>query len=73
MLSMAKRKPKEDQGGKPRSGKNLNVWIAPEIRDALDSLVEESRRSLTAEVELALEEWLRQQGHWPPPSKEEES
>lgn len=63
MLGMAKRKHADDEA-RPRSGKNLNVWIRPDLRDALDRLVEDSRRSLTAEVELALEAYLSQAGYW---------
>ena len=63
MSLMAKKKEPEER---VRSGKNLNVWINPELRDALDELRKDTRRSLTSEVELALEEYLEKHGKWPP-------
>lgn len=74
MPIMAKRKPKPGESSKPprkppqRSGKPLNVWLESELRDALDALLAKSRRSLTAEVSIALEEYLTRQGLWPPAS-----
>jgi len=70
MLVMAERKPKKTQPSKPpqRSGKALNVWIDEELRDALDELLGQTRRSLTAEVSIALEEHLKKNGLWPRPA-----
>lgn len=71
MLRMAKRKPKpsDEPSAKPtsaRAGKTLFVYLDPPLRDALDALLQESRRSLTAEVSLALEAHLQKAGFWPP-------
>lgn len=48
-----------------RTGKSLHVWINPSLRDTLDRMAERSRRSVTTEVEIALEEYLAKQGLWP--------
>jgi hypothetical protein len=77
LMTEPKRRPKK--GGKPprkppqRSGKPLNVWIQDELRDALDELLGQTRRSLTAEVSIALEEHLKKAGLWPPPDTGEAS
>ncbi len=67
MLAMAKKqtKSKDVRPGK----KPINLQIDARIRDALDALTEKTRRSLTAEIEIALEEHLRKEGLWPPPAK----
>jgi hypothetical protein len=78
MLDMAERKgkgrPRKDgrkpsKKNAPRSGKPLNVWIGAPLRDALDAMIAKSRRSLTSEVSIALEEYLAKQGFWPPPDE----
>jgi predicted DNA-binding protein len=48
-----------------RSGKPLHVWIPAELRDALDALSEKTRRHLTSEVVIALENHLAANGLWP--------
>ena len=66
-----KGKPTERPKRKPqRTGKSLNVWIQGELRDALDTYVENTkpRTTQTAVVELALEEFLTKAGLWPPPA-----
>jgi hypothetical protein len=68
---MAKRKGKLVKTATPPSRKkveetkNLNVWIPASLRDALEIVTERSRRSLTAEVIVALEKYLRDEGVWP--------
>lgn len=51
-----------------RTGKSLHVYIDPALRDAMELLVRQSRRSLTTEVEIALENHLSAAGLWPPPA-----
>jgi hypothetical protein len=74
MLLMTERKRASKQGEgkrrKPpqRSGKPLNVWLEADVRDALDALLVQTRRSLTSEVSIALENHLKAAGLWPPPS-----
>ena len=75
VIGPVERNPSVGQPGpttRQRGGKALNVWIRTELRDALDTLVGRSRRSLTAEVSLALEEYLTQEGLWPPPPEQED-
>ena len=66
------KKPKGASGGKPspRSGKPLHIWIDEDLRAAVDRLLEQTRRSLTAEVSIALEKHLKEHGLWPPPTKD---
>jgi hypothetical protein len=63
---MARKTPEQD-----RTGKSLQVWIPAELKDALDSFVNASRpkTSLTSCVEVAIEDFLKQHGAWPPPAK----
>jgi hypothetical protein len=82
--TMPARKPKKRESAEAtppkrqppkRTGKPLNVWIDASLRDAIDTLVDESkpRTSLTAIVELALEEYLTRQKRWPPTSVQQPS
>src|SRR4051794_35774659 len=72
MLGMAKRKTRPKAGDTPprkapqRSGKPLNVWLDAALRDAIDLLLTRTRRTLTTEVSIALEEHLKKAGLWPP-------
>lgn len=69
MLGMAKKKPPPPpRQPTTRAGKTLFVYVEGALRDALDALCEQTRRSLTAEVSLALEAHLRAAGLWPPPT-----
>ena len=66
MLGMSERK-------KPnRTGVPLGVYIAPELMQAFDSYVEETkpRTSKTAIVEMLLEQFLTDKGRWPPTDDE---
>jgi hypothetical protein len=49
-----------------RAGRAVNVWITDELGAALDAYLAAARPSptLTAVVEVALEEFLAQRGHW---------
>ena len=49
-----------------RKGKPLNVWIPDDLREALDLLLKKTRRMLTTEVIIALENRLAAEGLWPP-------
>lgn len=64
MLDMSRKKPN-------RTGVPLGVYISPELFDAFDSYVEDSkpRTSKTAIVEMLLERFLEEQGRWPIPEE----
>ena len=60
-------KKKRGRKGKPnRNGRSIQVWLPHSLYDALDAQLAESRRSITAEVTIALENHLKQSGLWPP-------
>lgn len=50
-----------------RTGVPLMVYLPPEVRDALGRAVAASRRSLTTEVIICLEQYLTGLGFWPLP------
>jgi hypothetical protein len=69
MTDKPKRKRAEQvEPGRSRQGKNLNVWIEGALRDAVDMAVEQSRprTNLKGIVEVALQEYLKTVGLWPP-------
>lgn len=51
-----------------RAGRNLNVWLPTALVDALDRYVDTSRprTDKTGATEVALEEFLKSKGFWPP-------
>lgn len=65
---MAKKPPESK-----RSGKQVSVYVDPEIREALDAYVDQAEptTTLTAVVELALRRYLKSVGYWPPPDQSE--
>lgn len=63
MRTATRKKPK-------RSGVSLHVYIEPELRDALDVLVDREERGLTAEVARALKMYLADQGVWRPKTEQ---
>lgn len=70
MLGMATRK---DKGRKtPRKGEAVNFWLDDALAAALNSYLDsvKPRSSKKAVLELALEEYLTKQGHWPPSAGE---
>jgi hypothetical protein len=69
--TVAKRRRNVPGSEKPkvnRSGVSLHVYIDPTLRKAVNNLLEKTRRSLTSEVEIALEKRLTEEGMWPPQS-----
>lgn len=67
--TMPKRKPPAEKpepvSPKPqakRSGKALNVWIDPKLRDLFAASAEKNKRLLNAETEIALTEYLVKRG-----------
>lgn len=66
--TVAKRRTNPDKP-KPKRSPAYTVYarINPALGAALDLKLSRSRRSLTAELELALEAWLAADGLWPPP------
>lgn len=48
------------------SGLPLYAYIPVQLREALDRQVCKTRRSITAEVQIALERYLQAEGEWPP-------
>lgn len=71
MSVMSKRKPKGEATSSrpPRSGRNVNVWLRPDLGEALEVHLETARprTSLTAVIEVAIEEYLKSRGLWSPP------
>jgi hypothetical protein len=62
--TMAKKKP--DRAGDRHATKRV-VRIPDDVHRAMTELAEESERSLGREVKLALIEYLKARGKWPPP------
>ena len=62
MLTMSERKKK------PKPPRRSVTYRLPEpLLDAIDRLTEETRRTATAEFEIALEKHLKEHNLWPPP------
>jgi hypothetical protein len=64
--------PDDSEGKKPkRTGVPVYAYVDPELRHALDRYLEETRPnpSLTSALEVALEEFLKARGYWPPKRK----
>ena len=71
-LTMAE--PKKSTGSGSRKGKaSLQIYIPTELRDAIDQAMDRTRRTLTAEVSVALETHLETMGLWPPPDAEDDA
>lgn len=69
MRLMTKKKKPESGAKRPkptRTGVPLHVWLDPALRQAIDCLAAQTRRSLTTEVTMALESHLKAAGLWPP-------
>jgi hypothetical protein len=64
MLDMAKKKPAEDQ-----HLSNFMVRLPEVYRDQLRILQEQTRRSFTMDIRVALEEYLAKFDLWPPGDK----
>jgi hypothetical protein len=56
-----------------RTGKAVQVYLSPELRSALDEYIEATRPTptITAVIEMALEDLLRKAGAWPRPEQPE--
>ena len=65
MVSVARPKDK-------RARRSVTYRLHVDILDQLDKLTEESRRTATAEIELALEAHLKKAKLWPVSSEDEE-
>jgi len=59
MLAVARPKSK-------RNKRSVNYRLPEELLAQLDKLIEETRRTATTEVELALEAHLKKHNLWPP-------
>ena len=53
-----------------RKGVPLSIHIPRKHREALDALAEENRRTITAELVLALERHFAETGKWPAPPRD---
>lgn len=69
MPAMAKRKQGASRNPPNRSGEPLNVWLPAELLEALRAYLASTapRVSKTAAVEMAMQDFLRTKGFWPPP------
>jgi hypothetical protein len=65
MLRMAKRK-KIDKPDEDRHASTFMVRLPEVYRDQLRKLRETTRRPMTTEIQIALEEHLAKSGLWPP-------
>jgi predicted DNA-binding protein len=59
-------RPKDNRKRRP-----VNYRLPEELLDQLDKLTAETRRTATAEIELALESHLKKAKLWPPQKAEE--
>lgn len=69
MLTMVKKRSGGGKRGRPAGRKPTAVIygrVAPELGAAFDELVRRTRRTVTAELTIALEEYLSRNGLWPP-------
>ena len=70
MEGMATNNDQPKKIGRPRHGVNpkspMTVRLPPEMLDAIAKQLAESRRTLSVEVQIALEEYLTKHGKWPP-------
>jgi|GEM_PF-5072523 len=63
--------PKKPAAGKPkkpqRTGKAVNVWIPLDLHAAMIDFIQSQRvePKVTDVVELALQEFLQRENHWP--------
>ncbi len=64
--SLAARKKKPSKPN--RTGVALQLYISAELRATLDRVLAKTRRSLTTEVVIALENHFRTLGEWPLPA-----
>lgn len=50
-----------------RTGKAINVWVPDQLHAALESFLDAQRirPKITDVVEVALQEFLAREGHWP--------
>lgn len=65
----SKKAPKPDGDAKPnRAGKPINVWIPEELFEAFEAYRNSHKfpPKKTDVVELAIQEYLKSQGYWPP-------
>lgn len=69
MPTMAKHKQGASRNPPNRSGEPLNVWLPTELMDAIRAYLASTspRVSKTAAVEIAMQDFLRGKGFWPPP------
>lgn len=58
--------------GSGRQGIPTTVYLPADLRQALDQCAQGNRRTLTAEVMLAVEAHLKAAGLWPPGEEVEE-
>jgi hypothetical protein len=68
VMAEPKKKPAGKRKPPKRTGKPLNVWLPEPLVAALEAYVTASRprTSKAAVTEVALEEFLKKHGHWPP-------
>lgn len=66
--AMAKKKTNRKPPRKPpvRQGVPVTVWLNDQLMAMLERHRQHTRRTRTAEIEIALEEMLKTEGLWPP-------
>lgn len=69
-LTMATEDKTPRKVGRPRTGRDpktaVTIRLPPAMLDALALQLAETRRNLSVEVQIALEEYLAKHGKWPP-------
>jgi hypothetical protein len=63
--------PSEEQSKPNRTGKPINFWMEEDIYDAILKFWDTQPvvPSMTATIHRALRDFLKSQGHWPPPTE----
>ncbi len=66
MLRMATKRRRNSETEDRHKHKPLGLRLNVRVMNAMRQLAEKNRRTLTAEMEIALEKYLAEAGLWPP-------
>lgn len=65
-------KPKKGPGRPKRPSVPIQIKVSPELAAALERVAEINGHARTLEAVLAIEDWCRRAGHWPPQQEKDE-
>jgi hypothetical protein len=51
---------------------NINVWVSDQLFEAFEQSRLKSRRTVKAQLEVILEDYLAREGLWPPEGQQEQ-